>query len=213
MKKRMLLPVALSALLLSGMSLATQEYYEVSGLSSDKLLSVRMAPDADAPIISALPHDASPVAIVRTDNGWGMFPAGEFSGWVAMSFLSPINQPMIGDTQLPDGMTCTGVEPFWVATLDGSGVTFSHQDWERSRSYGLDTATSSTDANQVSEIVFENGVATISPGQCFDGMSDAEFGWNGVFNLGGPDEAVMRGCCKLPAPLVDGDPPGYDYEG
>ncbi|WP_199200578.1 SH3 domain-containing protein [Alkalicaulis satelles] len=203
-----------SAALTAAAAQAGPDYYAVSGVSADKLLNVRMAPDADAPIISAFHHDAAPIEIVRVENGWGLFPAGEFSGWVDMSFLTPVSAPKVADTPLPEGMSCVGTEPFWVAVITSEGVTFSHQNWGDSRSHRLDSAVSSPDEDRITYIVFESGSAAISPGQCYDGMSDAEFGWRGDFVLGREDDSPrLRGCCKLSAPIVDGDPPGYARAG
>jgi len=199
---------ALAAGLLSGAGLAAQDYYAVSGVDPDDVLNVRMGPSASAPIIGALAHDASPVEIVRTENGWGMFPAGEMSGWVSMNYLSPIDQPMIGTTAIPEGMMCVGTEPFWVVTVNTGGVIVSHQNWEHDRTYSLNLDQSSADPDRVSSLSLEDGSAVISPGQCSDGMSDAEFGWNGRFVLGGPDHAsILHGCCALEAPSPMATPP------
>ncbi|MCC5995096.1 MAG: hypothetical protein JJU18_01835 [Oceanicaulis sp.] len=204
----------LAAALLSGAGLAAQEYYAVSGVDPDDLLNVRTGPSASAPIISAMEHDASPVEIVRVENGWGMFPAGEVSGWVSMDYLTPIDQPMIGATAVPEGLWCVGTEPFWVVTVNTSGVIVSHQNWDRDQAYGLDLDQSAADAGRVSTLSLEDGSAVITPERCSDGMSDAEFGWSGHFVLGGRQvPTVLQGCCALQAPLVDGDIPGRGEAG
>jgi uncharacterized membrane protein len=191
--------VVLLALVFTPAVYAIQDYYAVIGVASDDTLNVRMAPDSGAAIVGTLSHDASPVEIIRTENGWGMFPVGEYSGWVSMQFLRPIDQPMIGDTKVPEGLRCVGTEPFWSATLNTNGASASHQNWQEDRAYQLTGAARSENSFMTSLIMLEDGFAFITPGQCFDGMSDAEFGWNGYFALGGSDRtSVLHGCCALP---------------
>jgi len=200
---------ALAAGLLSGAGLAAQEYYAVSGVGPDDVLNVRAGPSASAPVIGSMEAGAAPVEIVRTENGWGMFPAGEVSGWVSMDYLTPIDQPMIGATAVPEGLWCVGTEPFWVVTVNTGGVIVSHQNWDHDRAYDVNLDQSAADAGRVSTLSLEDGSAVITPEQCSDGMSDAEFGWSGDFVLGGgPLPAVLNGCCALQAPLTDGDIPG-----
>lgn len=181
---------------------AGQEYFAVSGVAQDDTLNVRAAPTARAAIVGVLGPDASPVEIIRIENGWGMFPAGESSGWVSMDFLRPIDQAMIGDTRVPDGLRCVGTEPFWSVTLNVNGVEARHQNWPQDRTYQLTGAARSENSFMISLIMLDDGFAFITPGQCTDGMSDAEFGWSGYFALGSSDRtSVLSGCCALPAPL------------
>lgn len=202
MKISVFIAAAAFAVICTSGANALQDYYAVTGVAPDDTLNVRMAPNGRAEIIGTLAHNASPIEIIRTENGWGMFPVGETSGWVSMNFLRPIDQPMIGDTLVPDGIRCVGTEPFWSVTLSASGAAAFHQNWDSDRSYSLTGAARSENAFMVSAIMLENGVAFITPGQCNDGMSDAEFGWDGYFVLGGPDRSsVLSGCCALPVPV------------
>lgn len=181
---------------------AAEEYYAVTGVASNDTLNVRTAPDSGAPVIGALAHDASPVEIIRTEDGWGMFPAGEYRGWVSMRYLRPIDQPMIGDTRVPEGLQCTGTEPFWSVTLNTNGAIANQIGWPEDRIYQLTSAARSQNSYMTSLIMFDEGFALIVPARCSDGMSDAEFGWSGYFLLGGSERsAVLDGCCALRAPL------------
>lgn len=205
---------ALAAGLWSGPGLAAQEYYAVTRVDPADLLNVRAGPEASAPVIGSMEPGAAPVEIVRIENGWGLFPAGEMSGWVSMDYLSPIDQPMIGATAVPEGMTCLGTEPFWALTMNSGGVMVSHMNWDHDRAFEINLDQSSADAGRVSTLSLDDGSAVITPQQCTDGMSDAEFGWSGDFVLGGgPIPAVLRGCCALQAPLTDGDIPGRGEAG
>lgn len=201
--RHLVAPVAaIIVLLLSPSAHAGPAYYAVTGVAPDDTLNVRMAPNGRAEIIGTLAYNASPIEIIRIENGWGMFPAGEVSGWVSMSFLRPIDQPMIGDTRVPDGVRCIGTEPFWSVTFNADRATASHQNWDGDRSYRLSGAAGSENGSWVSALILDDGVAFITPGQCTDGMSDAEYGWEGFFVLAGPNRpSVLNGCCALQAPI------------
>lgn len=73
-------PVAvIIVLLLAPWAHAGPAYYAVTGVTPDDTLNVRMSPNGRAEIIGTLAHNASPIEIIRIENGWGMFPAAKVS--------------------------------------------------------------------------------------------------------------------------------------
>lgn len=122
---------ALVAFLLAGPVSAAQEYilptlFDVQDVAADDVLNIRETPDAMAPIIGTLAHDATGIEVMGTDRSgqWGRVNTGERGGWVSMRFLtyrSDVWQP----EKLPAGLTCGGTEPFWSFTEQDGRLLWS----------------------------------------------------------------------------------------
>jgi hypothetical protein len=64
--------------------------YRVIAVASNDVLNVRAEPSAEAPIVGALPHTASGIAMPGPCvEDWCRVKAGQTSGWVNKRYLSP----------------------------------------------------------------------------------------------------------------------------
>lgn len=92
-------------------------YFRVTGVKAGDVLNIRAEPKPAAEAVGELAPGAGPVEIleVETSGGseWGRMVAGDTNGWVAMRFLEPVELETVGDTSIPDGLSCGGSEPFW----------------------------------------------------------------------------------------------------
>ncbi len=172
--------------------------YAVTGVASDDVLNVRADPRAAAPLVAALAPDARNVEVLRIENGWGRISLGEAAGWVSMRYLAA--QPGGGSDAFPPRLACHGTEPFWSLALTPDAVTFATPEG----STLLHVQERLTSRNHTRRFALMAGspamfvTATITPAQCNDGMSDAEFGLaiSAVTRM--PDGySLLSGCCTL----------------
>ncbi len=210
---RLLLPCVIAAcLVLPAPSLAADPgIYRVTGVVAGDVLNIRPEPGPGGEPLAGLQPGAAPVEVleVRDVNGaqWGRVLAGDGNGWVAMKFLAPAEIPVIGGTDIPDGLSCAGTEPFWGARLtNAGGLRFSDID-------GKDTVLPISKAMNATGRLHRFAVkandgktfATAMLGRyesCTDGMSDRDFGWRIDLLMekeGDPDFPLLfEGCCHLP---------------
>ena len=87
--------------------------YQVTGVRSDDILNIRREPSATSAKIGAFAFDQSEIEVVdlSTDEKWALINFEGQSGWTAVLYL----QLMAGQPfeNLPEGMLCSGTEPFW----------------------------------------------------------------------------------------------------
>lgn len=186
-------------------------FYRVTGVVAGDVLNIRPEPGPGGEPLAGLQPGAFPVEVleVRDVNGaqWGRVLAGDGNGWVAMKFLATAEVPVIEGTEIPDGLSCSGTEPFWGARLtNAGGLRFSDID-------GTDTilplgrAMNATGRMHRFAVKADDGktFATAMLGRfesCSDGMSDRDFGWRIDLLLekeGDPDFPLLfEGCCQLP---------------
>ncbi len=186
-------------------------FYRVAGVVAGDVLNIRPEPGPGGEPIAGLQPGASPVEVleVRDVNGaqWGRVLAGDGNGWVSMKFLEPAEIPMFEGTEIPDGLLCSGTEPFWGARFtNAAGLRFSDID-------GKDTvlpvsrAMTATGRRHRFAVKADNGTtfATAMLGRyesCTDGMSDRDFGWRIDLLMereSDPDFPLLfEGCCHLP---------------
>ena len=173
--------------------------YAVPYVDSDETLNVRSAPDAAAPIVGQLAHDADTLEVVQlsTQGGWAYISQGEQSGWVARRYLTPFAGETDGNG-LPATLTCFGTEPFWTVSFTPEGLeVITPSD---TQTYPITTLGFLPENAEISSFGYrfewldgDTPVrAHILPGLCSDGMSDARYGLHYV------DTRMMNsGCCSL----------------
>lgn len=175
--------------------------YDVAGVAEDDVLNVRAAPDAAAPIVATLTHDAAGIEVIRPGprHDWGLVNTGEGIGWVSLAYMA--RRPGQWAGAVPEVAQCFGTEPFWsllqeAGTLrldrpgaDGTPLPITWQGGtlaHRGR-YALTAGDGAT------------GLAvTLAVADCGDGMSDRAYGIEATVIVDGTDGPDMLwGCCSL----------------
>jgi uncharacterized membrane protein len=186
-------------------------FYAVTGVASGDVLNIREEPDANAAIVESLEPGASPVEILETitkgGGEWGRVLAGDGNGWVSMRFLDPVDVPVLAGTEIPDGLSCGGTEPFWGARITASGgIVFAPMDGTET-ALPIEKATNAIGRNTRFAVLARSGDMSARAmlarfESCSDGMSDREFGWRIDLLLEKPGDAsypqLYEGCCRLP---------------
>lgn len=177
------------------------QLYDVTGVTADDVLNIRAAPDADAPILGTLGHDARGVEVVAANAGgtWGQVNTGEGAGWVSMRFMAA-RGVVIDNFNLPVGLSCFGTEPFWALDADEDALRF-HTPEIPARDLALWVAQDSGVPGDLRRMIRFAGpegpaVAYIHPADCNDGMSDRAYGLRVAVMLG-LDSSLLTGCCSL----------------
>ncbi|WP_417524152.1 COG3650 family protein [Marinovum sp.] len=195
----------LASLLASTAAIAEPGYYRVTGVASDDTLNVRAAPDGDSEDIGDLAHDQTAVEVIETDESgdWGRIGWEEGHGWIAMRFLEAEDLPMIGDSRLPEGLLCTGTEPFW--SLRYTADTALYSDFNNnSATLPLTDQLSAAGRNGFPALLSHGGdgaavTAVIRAQLCSDGMSDRDYPYAIVLRVQAAAEQILfEGCCRLP---------------
>ncbi|MFD1794795.1 SH3 domain-containing protein [Paracoccus aurantiacus] len=204
----MLKKAALLAMLMGGPAAATQEYtlptlFDVAGVAADDVLNIRQTPSASAPIVATLAPNATHVEVVGLDRSgqWGQVNTGEQSGWVSMRFLNyrtDVWQP----ARLPDGFACFGTEPFWSFRQDGDAIMWDEPD-RRTGIKITDVLDSGIfrDPRRIIRAEDDHNllVATVTPKQCSDGMSERSYGLEATVLLQrrNTPARMYTGCCSI----------------
>ncbi|HSO46369.1 MAG TPA: SH3 domain-containing protein, partial [Rhizobiaceae bacterium] len=185
---RLFLPCVIAACLAFPVhSLAADPgFYKVTGVVAGDVLNIRPEPGPGGEPLAGLQPGASPVEVleVRDVNGaqWGRVLAGDGNGWVSMKFLAPAEIPMFEGTEIPDGLSCGGTEPFWGASFTNSaGLRFSDIDG-KDTALPVSRAMNATGRMHRFAVKADDGktFATAMLGRyesCTDGMIDRDFGW------------------------------------
>lgn len=177
-------------------------YYQVHNVASNDVLNARADSDSGAPIVGSLAHNASPVEIIKQEHNWGYVAVGEQMGWVSMKFLTQIVPPVVGQSQIPVGLSCGGTEPFWGFQLGQTEVNYSHMD-DGDATFSIDTAKGFAGFAGRDGFVQAGGTLSLftgifTAGQCSDGMSDIDYGWRVNVVLNGTSSTTgFSGCCRL----------------
>lgn len=186
-------------------------FYAVTGVASGDVLNIREEPDSNAAILESLEPGASPVEVLETvtkgGGEWGRVLAGDGNGWVSMRFLDPVDVPVLAGTEIPDGLSCGGTEPFWGARITASGgIVFAPMDGPET-ALPIEKATNAVGRNTRFAVLARAGETTARAmlarfESCTDGMSDRDFGWRIDLLLEKPGDAsypqLYEGCCRLP---------------
>ncbi|SEA08325.1 peptide-binding protein [Rubrimonas cliftonensis] len=154
-------------------------------------LPVRDAPGGD--VIGALEPGATPVESTGADGAWLRIGFGERDGWVARDALSPTETPMLAGSQAPDGLLCSGTEPFWSLRLEAATTLRSPDgDGPALTLHGVAPAVGMSAFP--ARVDYGPLVAVLRPLACADGMSDRTQAWT-VDVLDG--DRLLTGCCRL----------------
>jgi uncharacterized membrane protein len=186
-------------------------FYAVTGVAAGDVLNIRAEPDAKAEILEILEPGARPVEVLETrtegSTEWGRVLAGDGNGWVAMRFLEPIEVPMLAGTDIPDGLACSGTEPFWGARFtSANGIVFAPMEGPEI-TFPISRAVNAVGRNSrfaaLGETASNRATAIIARFEtCTDGMSDRDFGWRIDLLLEKPGDdsypQLYEGCCRLP---------------
>ncbi len=154
-------------------------------------LPVRDAPGGG--VIGALEPAATPVETTGADGAWVRIGFGERDGWVARDALSPVETPRLAGSEAPDGLLCSGVEPFWSLKL-GATTTLRSPDGDGPERALQGVAPAVGMSAFPARLDYGALVAVLRPLACVDGMSDRTQAWT-VDVLDG--DRLLTGCCRL----------------
>jgi len=170
---------------------------DVTGVAADDVLNIRERPSADAPVVGALPPDATGVEVIAMSGTWAQVNTAEQTGYVAARYL--LRDPSPAWNALETPLDCFGTEPFWSLAIDPSARTA--------------TMVSTDDLNGTATTIVEiwpgmpwapvaalstpEGTIVLSPAACSDGMSDRSYGIAIDLFLTGPAGGRLSGCCSL----------------
>lgn len=184
---------------------ATPDYFNLTELEADDTLNVRAEPFGTAEIIGTIPPGAKDIEVGTRDpsGNWGRIIWNETSGWIAIRFLEPVTPRPFMETALPDGMTCSGTEPFWGMSFRSSGaffttpanelITLNHRLTQVAA--GRMSFPLSMNFDSESHVV----VPIIRPAECNDGMSDRLHPWSiDMIVQSNGQQGLLSGCCHLP---------------
>jgi len=181
---------------------AVPAYYRVFDVGSTGSLKIRAQAMAGGTIIGEYALAAGPIEILKIENGWGNVVAGDGNGWVNMAHLIEIPVPMVGQTSLPEGLLCSGTEPFWGFQLGSAEIVLSRMG-EDDQTYSIieaDLFEGRTGPDGFVQAAGTSGMlfAIISARQCSDGMSDRAYGWwVNLLETSLNDTSAVNGCCSL----------------
>lgn len=198
----MLRAVAVLFVALAVPAFATPEYilptlFDVTGVSPGDALNIRAEPDARAPVLATLAHDARGIEVVGQSGHWGRVNAGETSGWVSMRYLA-YRSDVWTPGAVPEGFRCLGTEPFWDLGREGPDAV-------------LRTPENGTGERRPIEAVLDNGLfrdptrvivagnmtLVAQPQACSDGMSERMFGLSATLVIHGEQPRMLGGCCLI----------------
>jgi len=188
-----------------GPAIAAPSYYNLTELEADDTLNVRAEPFGTAEIIGTIPPGAQDIEIgVRDASGnWGRIIWNETSGWIAIRFLEQVEPRKFLETALPDGLTCSGTEPFWGLSLRAGGAFFSTPNNELISLKHRLTQVAAGRADFPISLNFDSEthvtVPIIRPAGCNDGMSDRLYPWSiDMIVQSSGQQGFLSGCCHLP---------------
>ena len=173
----------------------------VVGVAADDVLNIRSEPSADSEIIGSFPHDAEGIEVMRTtdDLRWGLVNTGEQRGWVSMAYMERGPGQWDG---FPFALTsCFGTEPFWTLRV---GETW--ELWEQNGgamtapAVELMLSVDRRDRHAAMSIAEDGRPAAlvVVAQQCWDGMSDREYGLGTSLIVGAGDTMEFySGCCTI----------------
>lgn len=181
--------------------------YAVTGVASNDSLNIRSEPNANAEIIGEFGYTQTNIEVIATssDGNWGLVNSEDQSGWTAMRFLRLMPDQPTAD--LPNGLSCSGNEPFWNLDFHTSDQVIGN--WSYMGMSDLPTiygdAWSARPVNNASDTIgFDltgqpiTASGIIQTQMCEDGMSLRAYGYsiNAILNAGAV-RILVTGCCSL----------------
>jgi len=203
---------AIAMCLYSGLVHAAEPgFYAVTGVAAGDVLNIRTEADSSAPVVDSLAPGAQPVEVLETvtkgGGEWGRVLAGDGNGWVSMRFLEPVEVKVLAGTDIPEGLSCGGTEPFWgLRITSAGGLVFAPMEGPET-ALPIEKATNAIGRNTRFAVLASSGDTSARAllarfETCTDGMSDRDFGWRIDLLLEKPgDDAypqLYEGCCRLP---------------
>ena len=198
------LALALSGLILAGSAGFAQtmpQLHDVQDVSVGDVLNIRAEPSASAELVGTLARDARNVEVVATnpEGTWGQVNTSEASGWVNLRYMAA-RDVQIDHFNLPNGLFCSGTEPFWSVQNIGGALHYDTPD-APARDMDIWMAQDSGIADDLRRMVHFAGLggpgsAFIYPASCNDGMSDRAYGL-AISLMTSPDAPMLSGCCTL----------------
>lgn len=206
------LPILAFTLLVSLPALAQNEFlqpeiYKLTGVSAGGALNVRAGPSTGTADIGDLPSGAT-IEILELDTrkDWGRILFKEGNGWVAMGYLEPATTATIRESALPEGLLCSGAEPFWYLDMSTEEeITVSVLGSIEPLNTPLESIRRLIEW-QPFPVALKAGAesaritAVIDNGSCTDGMTTREYGRVIEMILETDEVSVLTGCCYLPTP-------------
>jgi len=180
-------------------------YYRVAGVASNDVLNVRQGAGSSFPTIGSLAPNAFPVEVIKTRDGWAYVAAQEGMGWVSLHFLEQISFAKFANTNLPEGLTCSGTEPFWSLVMAGDKLTYSAMD-QGAKTYSLvESGQMQNLGGTTSFVIGQNNsrplTGIVSNQICSDGMSEIDYARRIDLLLSGAGAggtSGYSGCCHIP---------------
>ena len=170
----------------------------VANILGNDILNVRARATVESRDIGDLsPGERVEVVRLNDDGSWAQIIVTEGNGWISTKYLEPVARPQ-SNGGLPLNLTCTGTEPFWSLQLGPDEAA---------------TLKIAAAAEQVPMVLEWSGASrNLGPGaygfsgvgssgvlrraQCFDGMSDREYGWAiDIILLNSNGSQLYSGCC------------------
>ena len=193
------------ALLVAPAAVSQPFYVKVVNVPQGDTLRVRAAPDRASAELGGLVPGTTNIEIGATNaqGDWGRVTWQETDGWIALAFTEQIAPPLLGQSALPAGLTCSGTEPFWGLALTQTGVFYSTPEHDPISLRIAEILTASGFQGQPAAIIAigdgHTAIATIRVQECSDGMSDTTFPWSAdVIHQSSSDPLLQSGCCNLP---------------
>lgn len=203
--KRILLSFAVICGLATPGLAEAPKYYNLVELAADDPLNVRAEPFSTAEIIGTIAPGTTGIEVAERDcsGRWGKIIWNETNGWIAVRFLDEVTPRRFAQTELPDGLVCSGTEPFWGLSLRHPNAIFSTPNSETvpltnrlvQVAAGRARFPVSMNLDSPTHVV----VPIIRPSTCSDGMSDRTYPWEiDMIVQSEGQQGFLTGCCHLP---------------
>ncbi len=175
--------------------------YDVVDVAANDVLNIRNDPNARAPIVGSLAHDAQAVELIRPDEShrWALVNNGEGSGWVSLRYLQRRAGQWAGS--MPQVAQCSGTEPFWSLGVESATASFSAINAER-QNYEIVQKGPAQGRRDSFHLIAEGAdgfaVGAVSAEACNDGMSGRAYGLSvELLMKGAAGWDHVSGCCSL----------------
>jgi uncharacterized membrane protein len=171
--------------------------YGVTGVAATDTLAIRAAPNANANVVGAIPHDGEGIVATgaTAPGGWSEVVYQGKRGWVNARFLGLGNDP---GARLPALLECMGAEPFWRIALSPGAARADLLFAERVYDYRLTRAASAMGRSDI-WLIKGAGPQTemtliVRRESCSDSMSDIAYPYSALALVPGAD--LIAGCCR-----------------
>ncbi|MEX3316228.1 COG3650 family protein [Sulfitobacter sp. PS-8MA] len=175
--------------------------YDVVDVAANDVLNIREGPNAQAPIIGRLAHDAEAVELIRPDDSyrWALVNSGEGRGWVSLHYLQ--RRPGQWAGAMPQLAQCAGTEPFWSLEVEGATVSYRAID-AAPQGYDIVQKGPAQGRRDSFHLIAERAeglaVGALSTEACSDGMSDRAYGLSiELLMKDATGWQHVSGCCSL----------------